>query len=128
MRVLPLYMFGTILSVLFGCSGNPSTTQNYPSSSPLLSLVVENFEGNGPLSSDTTRIYAVRKSSEKTVKQLIIEGEYLGLSHVDWRDVDQVELCISPDSMTSIFYNNVTLSDGSTSMNIHTVLVQSCSK
>ncbi|MFW2618759.1 hypothetical protein ACN2AY_29570, partial [Klebsiella pneumoniae] len=62
----------------------------------------------------------------KTVKQLIVEGEYLGLSRVEWISADQLTLCISSNSMTSSFYNNVTLSDGETSLKVHTTLNQNC--
>lgn len=117
-------ILGALLSFLPGCSSKPSATRAYPSPSATLAVVVEDFGGDGPLSADTTRVYAVRKSGGKTIRQLIVEGEYLGLSQVEWKAADQLALSISPDSMTSSFYNNVTLSDGATSMKVHTTLVQ----
>ena len=119
-------ILGIMLGLLPGCSSKPSATRSYPSPSSGLSIVVEDFGGDGPLSADTTRVYAIRKSNGKDIKQLIVEGEYLGLMRVTWKGMDQLELCISPDSMTSSFYNNATLSDGSSSMKVHTTLLQSC--
>lgn len=117
-------ILGTLLSLLPACSSKPSATRAYPSSSAELAIVVEDFGGDGPLSANTTRVYAVRKSGEKTIRQLIVEGEYLGLSRVEWKAADQLALTISPESMTSSFYNNVTLSDGATSLKVHTTLIQ----
>jgi hypothetical protein len=119
-------ILGTLLSFLPACSGKPSATRSYRSPLAALRVVVEDFGGDGPLSADTTRVYAVRILREKTVKQLIVEGEYLGLSRVEWISADQLTLCISSNSMTSSFYNNVTLSDGETSLKVHTTLNQNC--
>lgn len=124
MRILLLTVLSILLSFLSACSDKPSATKVYWSPSSALSIVVEDFGGDGPLSADMTRVYAVRKSGEKDIRQLIVEGEYLGLSKVEWRGDNQLILFISPDSMTSIFYNNVTLSDGRTSMKVHTTLLQ----
>jgi hypothetical protein len=127
-RVLLLSTVCIVLGLLFGCDGKPSATRNYPSSSPGLSVVVEDFEEPGPITADTTRVYGVFTSNGKTVRRLIVEGEYLGLSRVDWKGVGELQLCISPRSMTSSFYNNIVFSAESTSIVIHTTLVQSCSK
>ena len=125
MKVLLMAVLGTLLSLLPACSSKPSATRTYPSPSTGLAIVVEDFGGDGPLSADTTRVYAVRQSGQKTMRQLIVEGEYLGLSRVEWKGADQLVLSISPESMTSSFYNNVTLSDGATSLKVHTTLLQS---
>lgn len=124
MRYVKIGILGAVLSFLPACSSKPSSTRTYPSSSPALSVVVEDFGGEGPLSSDTTQVYAVRISNGKPNRQLIVEGEYLGLSKVEWIGADKLTLYISSESMTSRFYNNVTLSDGSTSMKVHTTLTQ----
>jgi hypothetical protein len=126
MRILLMTILGALLVLLPGCSSKPNATRSYSSPSPVLSIIVEDFGNDSPLSADSTRVYAVRKSGGKFIRKLIVEGEYLGLSRVEWKRIDELEVCISPESMTSNFYNNITLSDGSTSMKIHTTLLQSC--
>ena len=116
---------GSFLTLLPGC-GKPTSTQSYPSQSSNLSIVVENFEGNGPLGSDFTSVYAVLQSGERTIKKLILDGEYLGVSQVKWTGPGSVSLCISKYSATSSFRNIVTLIDGRTSVNVNTVLNQEC--
>lgn len=128
MRVLLMAILGSLLSLLPACSSAPSAIRVYPSPSAALAVVVEDFGGDGPSFADATRVYAVRKSGERTIKQLVVEGEYLGLSKVEWMADDQLVLSISSDSMTSRFYNNVTLSNGTNSLKVNTTLLQTPSR
>lgn len=124
MKRLSTAMIGAMFSLLAACTGEPSSTRTYPSPSGKLAIIVENFGGDGPLSADTTRVYAVRRSGSAAIKRLILEGEYLGLSSIEWTHKDEVRLSISSESMTSSFYNNTTLSDGKNSLKVHTEMLQ----
>ncbi len=61
-----------LVGFLVGCS-EPDSTHTYSSPSPLISIVVEEFGGDGPLNPDFTRVYVVRKTDNKYIGKLILD-------------------------------------------------------
>ena len=119
-----------LLSILFilptGCGmRKPDAMRVFESPRGDYSVVVEKFVGTGTLSSDYAEVYAVRKIGDKSVKELILDGE-LDVSKIIWTGDRDIQICISPYSITSRFRNVVSLIHGSTQINVHSKIKEGC--
>ena len=103
-----------LLVILVQGCGNPERSK--PNSvttvhSPIEGVfyTVEIYE-NGPLVSDTTRVYVHLERAGKSIKRLVLEGDYLKVEKITWDkdDPHAVVFCLNGGS-TEIFRNDETL-------------------
>ena len=115
---------GTLAFALSGCSKPDHIAEvNLPVQG--LSLLIERYNGDGPASSDFTRVYARLERNGKIDKKLIIDGEYLTISKVSWSDPGTLSLCTS-NGITNTFHNEVVLRSNGSSEKVHTVFREHC--
>jgi hypothetical protein len=103
-----LVMMLSQMFALVGCTKNPDQVTTVRSPNPEIFYTVEQYDGNGPVSADVTRVYAHLEYDGKSAKSSVLEGEYLSVERVTWLGPNEVSLCIS-HGLTTIFRNRVTL-------------------
>lgn len=109
---------------LSGCRAMPDHIVTAPSPNPNVFYTVETHDGHGPLSSDTTDIYAHLNAGNDSDRKLVLHGLYLNTT-VTWMDSNNVSLCVI-SGLTSQYYNEVTLNAGQTYRTIHNHLKEKC--
>jgi len=117
-------LFVAQAAVLGGCA-RPSSVNKIQSTRAGLYLTVETFNGNGPVASDFTRVFANLDLYGDTTKQLVVDGEYLEISKVVWPEPGALTICIN-SGITNSFHNEVTLILGESSQTIHSILNEHC--
>jgi hypothetical protein len=124
-RVIDRWLIiGTLAFALSGCS-KPDRVAEVKLPLQGLSLLIERYNGDGPASSDFTRVYARLERNGETDKKLIIDGEYVNISKVSWRDPGILSLCAS-DGITNAFHNEVVLRADGDSEKVHTIFHEHC--
>ena len=126
MKFLRIGLLSILVILPAGCGmRKPDSTRVFESPRGDYSIVIEKFVGTGTLSSDYAEVYAVRKIGDKSVKELILDGE-LDVSKINWTGDRDIQICISPYSITSRFHNVVPLIYGITQINIHSTIKEGC--
>ncbi|MES2393017.1 MAG: hypothetical protein V4555_15330 [Acidobacteriota bacterium] len=91
------------LSLVIACSEKPDHVVCVPSNDPSVFYTVESFDGNGPLGSGSTDVYAHLKAGNTSDRQLVLHGLYLN-TRITWIDRDNVILCLA-GGLTSEYHN-----------------------
>jgi hypothetical protein len=113
-----------VISFVSGCA-KPDHVTTIQSPTGGVFYTVEITYGHGAIDNDSTSVYAHLERSGKSVKKLVLSGEYLEFSKIDWNDPYDVTLCLQ-SGFTSLYYNQVTLSVGGDSVTVHNHLQEHC--
>ena len=113
-----------VVSFISGCA-KPDHVTTIQSPTEGVFYTVETSYGHGAVDNDSTSVYAHLERSGKSVKKLVLSGEYLEFSKIDWNDPYDITLCLQ-GGLTSSYYNQVTLSVGDVSVTIHNHLQEHC--
>jgi hypothetical protein len=123
-RHLTVLVICFLACLVVGCA-RPNKVDRIPSPEVGLYLTVETFNGDVPVSSDFTRIYAHLERNGQSDKKLLLGGEYLSFSQISWTGSQAVSLCLT-GGVTVQYFNEVTLSVDGGSVKVHTYLSESC--
>lgn len=86
---------------------------------------METSYGHGAVDNDYTSVYAHLERGGKSVKKLVLSGEYLEFSKIEWNDPSDITLCLQ-GGFTSLYYNQITLNVQDVSVTIHNHLQEHC--
>jgi len=112
----------TFLVILVSCSSsNPDQVVILKSPIEGVFYTVETHHGQGVLDDDYTRVYLHLERSGKSVKELILSGEYVNVSKIEWANSTQNTIFFD-SGITDTFRNEVTLSIGGVSQAFHAYL------
>ncbi|MEO6923776.1 MAG: hypothetical protein ABI142_08125 [Bryocella sp.] len=125
-----LFAFASVLFLgsVLGCNSQSDDLVTIKSPSPEIYYTVETSRGHGPVSNDFTRVFAHFSHDGKSVKQVVISGEYIEHAHITWTSPNDVDICVK-EGITDTFRNEVTLITGDTpssSVTIHNHLKEQC--
>jgi hypothetical protein len=116
-------LLATAFCFIAGCA-RPDQVTTIPSPVDGVFYTVETFYGHGP-TSDTKRIYAHLQRNGRAKRLLVLEGENLTVTKVNWDGPHDVTLCLD-GGITSTFRNVVTLILGNASETIRNHLLEDC--
>ncbi len=106
---------------MLGCS-KPDKIELVKSPRSEIFYTIETTDGDGPMSSGSTDVYAHLLVNGKSQKSLVLHGLYLEVSKVLWNSPSDVSLCV-PSGLTSTYHNVVSLNVGKTYVTIQNHLV-----
>jgi hypothetical protein len=115
--------FATVFCLIVGC-GRPDRVTTVPSPVEGVFYTVETTFGHGP-SSDTNRIHAHLRRNGQAKRLLVLEGENLTVTKVNWDGPHDVTVCLD-GVITNTFRNVVTLIVGNASETIRNHLHEDC--
>jgi hypothetical protein len=108
------------LSIVLGCA-KPDNIATFKSPDPHIFYAVETYYGIGPTSADFTRVYIHFERDGESLKELVLDGDYLTIKKVDWVGANDTHLWVSGGPINS-FRDKVSLGANGQSAFIHITL------
>jgi len=109
---------------LSGCAA-PDHVATYRSPIDGVFYTVETFYGRGAADDDYSRVYANFTYGGQTDRQLVLGGEYLEVSRIEWINGHDVVLCVHSVT-TGSFLSEVHLVAGPVAVTVRNHLQQNC--
>ena len=109
---------------LMGCS-RPAETRSYPLWDGDLSYRVDLYRGDGPLSPNSTVVFAVFQTKAGHDEKLVLSGTDLDIKSVSWEAGSEGVLCLS-GGYTETYRRTVALSVASRTKPVYTHLSDRC--
>ena len=126
MRFICLASLFALLAPAAGCTRAPRTVVVVRSNDPSVYITAVTDHAVSPADSDFTRFYAHLVVGRRSDRVLLLDGQYLQDTKVQWHGQSRVTFCNIAEGYTLLFRNEITLGVGRVSQTIRARLKDWC--